>query len=294
MKRIAFIITLIFLFSCNENERKIKMISDSRYSVEDNFGKSKVGDLEYKVITSFDEFGKLKEMKDYLSNGSLYSKDVYKYNEDGNLIEKLAFNEADKLSSKDIYVYDSAGNKIGEKNYYVGNKYQNYEYAFLTETEIINEKIKDDDFFSMRRFEYNTLGNKIKEIYSSPSLLDKRQTLSYYTFTYDDYGKVIEEDTYYESDTLISIKIFFKYNKEGKLIEENKYDVKADDLIYNKTYKYDNKSRLIEEVDQKKYDENIIWKEIYSDFDNTNNWLKKELFKNGELVEINNREIVYY
>lgn len=209
-----------------------------------------------------------------------------------------------------ILEFDNNGNLLRTIEYHSNDD----EGIFsLTETSIIRdstnkiivEKIQEvsnhnlfesEDFVITKKYNY---------------LNDKLATINYET----KYGDNVSEKYKYENDNLVEIKEEFYsgtqdvrshimttnyfYNKKNHIDSTRRIRVYEDgviDMKLTEVYKYNDNNDLVEEkvTDLKKNEvtQSINYNYIY---DNKNNWIEKKTFnKNGKLLTITKREIVYY
>lgn len=221
-------------------------------------------------------------------DNSQIDRKVLKY-EGNKLVEKLTFNKQDKLVDKVTYVYDDAGNLTGENLYlnndevviknaykYNGNNQKvsytrynkdsellfNTQYEYKGDNLILEEtRGKEDKIEYSKKMTYDDDGNMLSKI--SYDSYEDSETIE--KFVYDDKGNKITWDVQKNGEPFL--KINYSYNEKGDL---------------NGLSTYNNSGKIIEE---RKYK---------YDYDKEGNWIKKNIYINGELKFVEQREITYY
>ena len=260
MKRIALIVPFLFLFSCSVKERKIKIITESQYSIEDNFGKYEKGNLEHKKTTKYNLAGNILDVEIYLSNGSLYSKGSYLYNESGNLTkvkwmdsdgnikdtESLNYKSIDNI--KQIIKIDAEGKIISLSNYdTIGNLIEEKTYRGDFVETIIN--IYNDKGFKIESNKYST---RVVYKYDVNSNIEKHRFFDKYgsfggenVYWYDDKGNNIGIN-FNDADGTIIDKVINRFDNSGNEIESN-YNGLRGRINYTTYYKFDNLGNKLSE-----------------------------------------------
>ena len=137
-KIILVILSVLYLVSCNQSEKKndlteenlkgkVKSITENTYEAVDKCGPIEKGNVLVDSSAVYTDDGRFKiynekgnkiEENYYNSNGRLYSKATYKYDEKGNMIEDNFYDSDDgSLIYKNTYKYDEKGNNIEKNNY---------------------------------------------------------------------------------------------------------------------------------------------------------------------------------
>lgn len=184
-----------------------------------------------------------------------------KYNLDGNIIEEIFHHNM--RNAKIVYYYDDNGQKI--KNYFYENDEikEGNEYHFDKEKNLL-EIILFDDMRNQKRksvHQYDKKGNEIEVKLFSKDKLSKKIT--------------------YEYDDKNNQKKAIFYNIEG-------------DIIAEKTFKYDEKGNRIDEITSIQKDSSKIRYNFQYTYDKMDNWVKEELYQEGKLIQVTQREICYY
>jgi hypothetical protein len=150
MKNIIFLLSILFLISCANNEKEkndlskenlkgnVKSVKKNSFVAVDKFGEiSKGGRLKEQDFMNhqiFDNKGNQTERNGYYSDGSLSNKWTYKHDDKGNQIERIGYDSDGSLSFKWTYKHDDKGNQIESNIIYDSDgslsfKY-NYEYTY--------------------------------------------------------------------------------------------------------------------------------------------------------------------
>ena len=179
MKNIIFLLSILFLISCANNEKEkndlskenlkgnVKSVKKNSFVAVDKFGEiSKGGRLKEQDFMNhqiFDNKGNQTERNGYYSDGSLSNKWTYKHDDKGNQIEGNCYDSNGSLSLKYTYKHDDKGNQIERIGY-----------------------DSDGSFF-----------NK-------------------WTYKDDDNGNLIESNIIYDSDGSLSFKYNYEYTYDEK------------------------------------------------------------------------------
>ena len=179
MKNIIFLLSILFLISCANNEKEkndlskenlkgnVKSVKKNSFVAVDKFGEiSKGGRLKEQDFMNhqiFDNKGNKIERNGYDSDGSLSNKWTYKHDDKGNQIEGNCYDSNGSLSLKYTYKHDDKGNQIERIGY-----------------------DSDGSFF-----------NK-------------------WTYKDDDNGNLIESNIIYDSDGSLSFKYNYEYTYDEK------------------------------------------------------------------------------
>lgn len=223
-----------------------------------------------------------------------------------------AFGVKGKVASitESLYYPDAKGKKgkLAQKNVFMFEPYGNKkEYRYYNHT---------GELVSVTRFRYNDDYKLVaEELYLANGTLDTRhiiktdeagrkeeqQTLrqdgntimnSRYTFEYDTLGRMTTWTCYYSTGPQMW-KYVYRYDKKGNKTEWKVLDGKDNPTrIY--TYLYDANNFVTEEKISGP-DGTLQAKFTYSyQLDNKGNWITKYKYENRELLEIYERELVYY
>ena len=150
MKNIIFLLSILFLISCANNEKEkndlskenlkgnVKSVKKNSFVAVDKFGEiSKGGRLKEQDFMNhqiFDNKGNQTERNGYYSDGSLSNKWTYKHDDKGNQIERIGYDSDGSFFNKWTYKDDDNGNLIESNIIYDSDgslsfKY-NYEYTY--------------------------------------------------------------------------------------------------------------------------------------------------------------------
>jgi YD repeat-containing protein len=222
-------------------------------------------ELEEKCVYTYDEYDNiLTEEITVINNDKVeYSKRrtySYEYDENGNIIaENLYLDDNNFPNGFTQYVYDTDG-LLKYEIYYSSNYAQTeFEKNFYAEykydsngNEISNTEVDADGYVSSKsdtEYQYDDNGNIISKtvnVWFDPVNSKINSSISEYTYTYDEFGKILTETLKYAYDrngkaySYESMKI---YDSNGNVIKE--IIDKGSETETEKTYEYDDKNRLI-------------------------------------------------
>lgn len=222
-------------------------------------------ELEEKCVYTYDEYDNiLTEEITVINNDKVeYSKRrtySYEYDENGNITaENLYLDDENFPNGFTQYVYDTDGllkyeiyyssnyaQTELEKNFYAEYKYDS------SGNEISNTEVDADGYVSSKsdtEYQYDDNGNIISKtvnVWFDPVNSKINSSISEYTYTYDEFGKILTETLKYAYDrngkaySYESMKI---YDSNGNVIKE--IIDKGSETETEKTYEYDDKNRLI-------------------------------------------------
>lgn len=184
----------------------------------------------------YDENGNIAEETGYVGKSPVRTPYVYKYDSKKRIIERA---KNTSMSDKWFYDYDSVGNQIKIKWFWFGQGHPN-EY-FIDEFKY-NEKNKitkmiryraDKSIYFYKTYEYDTIGNMIKEIrYENGKATDIETNL------YDNKGHIIENTTYDIRIKKITAWYKTKYAENGLVIEDIG-KLSSEDKQYYRKYVYE-------------------------------------------------------
>jgi len=247
---------------------RVKVLSKTVYSANEESGEIQKGQIQTKSIHSFNENGASLELKDYDYKENVNSTNVSTYDLNDKIIESLLYLN-DKLITKKTFKYDERGNEI-ERNEY-------------------NSK---NGLVSKNIFIYDKKGNMLEErFYNQNGSLNKK-----FLIRNDKHGNKIEV-VGSRSDGTVEYKLSQKYDREGNLLKRTMSDPTIENMEVMQTFKYDKDNKLIEETSD--YSDMPILKKtttyVYDKYDIKGNWLNR-LEKDLELnaIRLTEREIEYY
>jgi hypothetical protein len=170
------------------NKKKIeKCITHSYVLQNGNF----ISEGKIINIKTYDAGGNLIEEKDYQVGNS---KTVYKYDEKSNLISSSSF-YFDTLTKSVLYEYNQKNNLI-EKSARYTNDNSPYKYSYFYDgNNNLTEEVyleSNERLIRKKSFLYD-VNNKLTKIIESVGT----DTQSVKSFTYNDFGKKVEENTFY-------------------------------------------------------------------------------------------------
>jgi hypothetical protein len=121
------------------------------------------------------------------------------------------------------------------------------------------------------------------------------------TFRYDGKGNLIElierkSDKYKHDnawDTKNDTKYEYKYDKSGNAIERIYSNPDNGKVMLRTTCKFDKWGNVIEEISKSENGSGLNQSYQYN-YDNTDNWIKKSVYSNGEMEQVYERTIEYF
>lgn len=271
-------VMLISLAGCNINSvpRQYKKLPDS-LSEEDvlltvgipvyKCTEYKYGndELEQKYVYTYDEYDNILTKERIVINNDTeeYSERraySYEYDENGNITaENVYLNDDNYPHGFTQYVYDTDG-LLKYEIYYSSNYaqteleknfYAEYEYD-SSGNEISNIKVDADGYIdskSSTEYQYDDNENIISKTVNAwfdPVNSKINSSISEYTYTYDESGKMLTETlkyTYDRNGEAYSCESMKIYDSNGNVIKEIRD--KGSETETEKTYEYDDKNRLI-------------------------------------------------
>lgn len=264
MKRLFFLSTIISLFTalaCTQQTAKVDSLAPQRVGW-DEYMPALYGDVDSVVITDTWEVG---------------SREIYKFNAKGDVAEHALYYCVDsndkqsyELEHKTCYRYNSDGLLESLDRYYEpGTLSYSTRYSYDTNGYLIEESEHDDQQRVLRRYKYDSAGNKIETQYFNRNntllemvtrykydnrgvlteeichdIVDNSATMEYgIRYKYDSRGNQIEKEWFRGNE--ISSRDCYAYDQNNNLTEHTWYDCSTGDLGYRETYKYSD-NRLIE------------------------------------------------
>ncbi|MCO6498610.1 MAG: hypothetical protein J5I50_13230 [Chitinophagaceae bacterium] len=236
--------------------------------------------VEYKGILKDDEV--VKDEKEKTSSE--------KYNLYGYITQRDIQDGATRTTREISYLSSNKSKIKRELDYWNTNATMEYVYEYddkgllkSVKTTPYNKK----DFFESVNYEYDEMGNKIKEVHHSK---DKEVYYSY-TYQYDKEGNNTGKQAL-DPDGKLETRYEYKY-ENGKLVEEKEFD--ADEKLHTtKEYKYDDKGNVSQEKEISGEDGSASVKDFEYVYDDKSNWIKKtSINRNENTVRIWEREIKY-
>ena len=223
-----------------------------------------INERSYKAIKKSKKIKKGENNSEYSFEGEKHTF----FNSYGNIIKKEDFKANGQLQYRSTYEFNDKGNYI-MRNFYA-EEFGDRKISFENRSVIISDDRGNEITFSFRPD--GSISNRDSSIYDDNGNLIKKIN----------YGPNVRLNRYY----------LYKYDNEGNQIEENYFDKEG--ILYNhSTYKYDEKGNVIwgfYEISAK--DSRII---IYKyEFDEKDNWIKKEGFEDEIPTSILERKIEYY
>ena len=317
MKNIIHLFVLILtIVGCSKNVYRITKIEDVNDVIEDQLFSGNVKEVTlFKVhiidsitqssqkiinsITTYTQFGKIKEKKVFDKFGKLVLHIKNDYNSENKLIKFLSNNSSFGINSNNLIEYDSIGNRKSRIS--IWNDTIEFKYLFKHDsignlTEEI--EIKDDDTSSIKNIEYK-YNNKNKVLWRKSIKKEKYYSSEEeHQMKYDKFGnlkEVIDKSGMYK--IFGELRTSFEFDKQKRIIKLSQYKYgKLDfEILFDKTNNL---------VQIKYYKETKLFKELKYDYksDKHGNWIRKYTYSKDLLkgekqfvpLYVEERQIKYY
>ena len=187
------------------------------FNTEGNFDETIEYDIkeniEFKVVYSYNEKGRITEKKVNHSNNTLKYKYVFKYDNNGYLIDESIYLKDGSLSKKKVYDNQEERNKIFVNTFFVKG-----------------------ELSSSAEFEYNDEGYLIKEVFN-----DYGVSVVRHNYYYNNKGYLIKRNQKITSENRdMDFDNNFNYNENGDMIESGYTSYK---------YEYDSQNNWIKRIE---------------------------------------------
>lgn len=181
---------------------------DKNENIVEQHSYDKDGELSYKYLTEYDEYGNCIRNTEEVSGSFYYTYDNM-YGRFGKLEECIITDETgEKPTEKIVYEYDALGNKKSQKTY-------DLESDTITAWE-----------------EYDRKGNRLKLIYYEDGQVQRQ-----YTYEYDEHDNVKTREMF-KTGTGTKTHIYEnEYDENGNLLKVSEYD-DSNTLVETKQYVY--------------------------------------------------------
>lgn len=210
-------------------------------------------------------------------NGKIKSYETTFFDKNRNIeyIVQYFFNEKGNITKN--YVFNL--NQYGEKIIALISEYQYNEKDEKKQqtTHDSNNNLTDKSIYTYK-------GNKIEQIWYKKD--------QFYTKTITEYNKNGNITAFfsYDENNQLKGRSIYNYNEKYQITEEIGYDAN-NTIIWKSDYKRNEKGQILEcFINQS---DGLIYKYLFI-YDPHGNWTKKEIYKNNELTEIQERKIEYY
>ncbi|MCD8363448.1 MAG: sigma-70 family RNA polymerase sigma factor [Lachnospiraceae bacterium] len=246
----------------DDSEETDAGMQDSETSPEDAEGAENTEGAEDSAATQTEAKYLLTAEKSYTGSGNvLYSTTYYTYDENGCLISKtnLYENTSDftTTASRTDYENDSAGNPVRETESYSYEGSTEYEYTYdesgnvLTETALYNNLARDLETWETTRvtseYSYDSDGNCLTKYETTEySYLEGEVSEQFTRYSYDEYGNLTEEATYFSPDDAEPYNVQSYTNtcdSDGKLTAREYYQ---GELLCTQEYSYNENGQQVQ------------------------------------------------
>lgn len=229
-------------------------------------------------------------------------------------LESTILGNPDYPDGNGIYTYDGKGRLILRvENDDSGEEIFRCTYTY-TDGGLLAKKLNQDTFGSdYEEFTYNSKGQLT---WSKSKMLDG-SLWDATDYIYNQAGKQIRVNSYDEEMSIWQFKLT-DYDKKNKLLEMREYTM-PDSLNPTAIHRYDTNGLEIEHTSFRKDRSSTTWKTAYDehgnmtlrtttpevskydvpmhvryDYDKKGNWIKRDKYQSGNLVESRTRTIIYY
>jgi len=212
----------------------------------------------------------------------------YSYDSANRLLTVIAKNAFHEEIHRITNTYDAAGLLIKTVNKGIeGNESDKFEYNAKKQLSGKKNYYEDGRLFEATEYIYDAAGNKTREnIYNSDMELSE-----YINYVYDASNKLVEKWEWTVPATEMP-DTMYKYNAQGLVTEENAYYM--DELESRDKFSYDNYGNVTRNVAESGYSDYTETHTYIYTYDKQGNWLTKEWYSEGDLIEKTERTITYY
>lgn len=218
-----------------------------------------------------------------------FSGDItYSYDSSNRLLSRISRNAYREEINRLTNTYDASGlllKTVRQGN--EGNETDTHEYNSRKQLSWTKTYDSDNSMMEAVEYLYDATGNKIRE----NNYNEDMELYFYILFVYDKDANLLEKSAWSLPETERADTVY-KYNLQGWLIEEVAYYM--DEFDSSRTLFYDNYGNVTKEIMVIRDTE---MPETYTygyTFDKQGNWISKEDFSEGELMETEERVITYY
>lgn len=276
-------------------------------------------------------------------NGVLIEKDsqIDSFDNNGNIIKRFYFDEHDSLRYTMNYTYNSNNQKISASSTNFIQKYiydnegilrednfilygkdsvqeRNYKTIYNEDGKIVLDlRLRSQKLYSKESYEYDTLGNLIKLIFTNHDTTSYTESLIKYNhegIKTDSISRYFAPSIRERGQIIIHHEDIYKYNNlgnitvviiksEDRIISSSKYKYNKRNTLIEKIIKYSDSEIIItydkkgNEILNQEYDKNKILvheKKHEFEYDSRSNFTEVRIFIDGELDYHGIREYEYY
>jgi len=269
-------VSCLFLFAAPQTDLQTKGLKGKVKSVKEEYSLEKYnqqGYLESITLAYMD---------------TVTGEKNFTYDSGNRLLTEIEKNENREEIKRVTNTYNAAGLLIKSvRKGKDGNDYDTIEYNAKKQRSRLKNYYNDDILYETVEYIYDAAGNKIKEnIYN-----DQNELKAFKNFVYDKANKLVERSEWTTPATKKPNNLY-KFNALGLVTEETAFW--NDEVETRTTLYYDQNGNVDKEViysGEADYTDNYIYTYTY---DKMGNWLTKEWYSEGELLEKIERVITYY
>ena len=287
------IIILLITFSMNVSGQLSDYINNLNGTVKQTINRESSYSGPITIITDYNSNGLLKVESVYNGNDinkdSLKSRNKFTYKlDDKKRISEILIVNQEKQKRKKIIKYKSS--------YYTVNTLWkgNLKWKSLYDKRFTNnhKEYKTKVVLELGMFHEYYKWNKDKTQLLQMRFETDEEGWDEYTinYSYNDYGLVVKKENKVKVDSLFDIQ--FHIDSLGDVQNEYIFNSTKSDS-YNIEYRYNKYHHCIEEKNIQ-YDGSFCITTFQFQYDEQDNWIKKEEYRNGELRDTQIREIIYF
>ena len=211
--------------------------------------------LQRRFVYQYDNNGRETKKVWYNSRGNVYQTYISKY-AGGNMSAYLVFNGNDVLLDSTVYVY--ADNQLSTENHFLSDTADQCAFYFTFKYNnngkmLSKQKVDGSQIFLVDQYAYDAK-NRISE----EKKYDKNgELVADYLFTYDDEDQIVVRKSINEQGASRR-RITYSYDQYGNLVEEIWYDKETTFILreISNTYTYDDKGNWISRITYEGPDKN--------------------------------------
>lgn len=296
---------------CFDPDGSLKHATSSKYNAEGNEVEKRFRKGESTEAARYKYNDRNQIVEEYLSvNGRFDLRRSYRFDEHGNKTEETVFGQDGTLDSAfNQYKYDERGNIIEEVVMNTDHEtLMRYTFAYDNQNRRIQRNQYDSDGnFSGSTLTYNERGQLTKERWYNSAT----KSCGHTDFVFDEEGRLLEETMYHGILTASNQEVVME---NGVVVQQVRYTFTKKTTDYQHQHIYD-ASGIERECHQRHFDNEgniIIHKHlIFSEsgnlieernggetilfyYDETGNWVRKESFENGKLMNVTERAFEYW
>ncbi len=179
----------------------------------------------------------------YDSTGELESRVVRSFDEQGKLVEELQYSQNDVPDQVISTSYDAAGRPAQQKIKYLDGSYsfRNYTRDEAANSETITT-IDEENFEEGKEFRrYDSEGRTLEEV-----IEEEGEPIQEIETTYDDHGRPLTQSGYYKDDYEFDRVYSYQLDEQGRIAQAEVHS-EVGELLRRETYRFDERGNLCEQ-----------------------------------------------